>query len=178
MTSRTTTASLALLFIVGVAVFTFASAQQPARPSNDALTSELRNLRDTLDADLVLQMQIQLAAHRASTAQARVTSLAGELTSVRSETARVAIDLARSQAAVQRFEAMVPPGTAITQASPIWEQYAEVRAELETARQLQAQLQVRDSQITPVLTAEQARLDGWNRRLDELERTLVAHTGR
>ena len=173
MTSRTITASIAVLFVGGLAVFSFASAQQPARQPGEPVLQELRMLRQTLEGDLLLQMQIELAAQRANAAQMRVSSLAIELGSVRSQLAEVAGELTRVDATVKRMEALVPPGTTINQTMPIGEQYYLTKAQLETEQQRQAQLQARESQIVAVIAAEQARLDAANRRLDDLERAVT-----
>lgn len=172
MTSRTLTASAAVLFVAGVGVFGSRAAGQPAR--QDPVLQELRMLRQTIDGDLVFQMQIQLAGQRANASQMRVSALAIELANARSEIGQVAAEIARTEAAVKRMEAVVPPGTTINLTMPIGEQYYLMKAQVETEQQRQGQLQLRETQIVALISAEQARLDAANRRLDELERALTS----
>jgi len=121
----------------------------------------------------VFQMQIQLTGQRANAAQVRASLLSLELSGVRSELTRVGMEVARSQAALQRVQSMVPPGTVIDQMSPLYEQSAQAKAQLDTGRQLQGQLQTRETELVTALAAEQARLDGLTRRLDDLEKVLA-----
>ncbi len=173
MTSRTITASVAIVFVVGLAVFSFAAAQPPRQGGGDPVIQELRMLRQTLEGDLVFQMQIELAAQRANAAQMRVSAYAVELATVRSQLAEVVGQVTQAAEAVKRMEALVPPGTTINTTMPIGEQYYVMKDQLKAGQQRQAQLQARESQLVAAMAAEQARLDAANRRLDDLERTLT-----
>jgi chromosome segregation ATPase len=169
-------AGVAVLACVGLS----AQAQQSAAPAGMAeLLTEVRALRADLNQAAGASMRMQLLVARLSLQEQRVNTVGHQLTDVTAKLDAAVRARTEVEARIKNFENAVAARTA--PADQLRDMENNIASEKGNLRPLQAreqQLRSQAGEVENLLTAEQNRWSEFNGRLDDLERSLPAATGR
>ena len=161
----------------GIPVFlaAVAAAPLPAQSGSDsatlqALLSEVRQLRRTVERDMVIGPRIQLLLQRAQFQEQKVLHVSQQLDDVRKQ---IAQETARQAAANERL-AKIEQDIESESDAARRSQLEDMRAGLKmvVGNGPDQQLRARETELSSSLDNEQAALNDLNEKLDALERQL------
>jgi len=157
---------------LGVLAAWAAVAQSPADATLQALLTEVRQLRLTVEKSVSLGPRIQLLLQRAQLQDQKVARISQQLDEVRRQIADETKRQTNAAEAQAKFEqALVSESDA--------ERRKQMEHELEDLKVIAArgpdpQLRTREGELASLLQTEQAALDELNGKLDAVERQLEA----
>ena len=140
--------------------------------SNQALLTEVRQLRLTLERAMSLWPQSQLVLQRVGLQQQHVESISRQLEQVRDQVTRGGMEVSQNAVTVTRMESALNQEQNENRRRDIEVEIKRLKAQGEEFSMRNQQLQAREAQLAGQFQAEQARLTELNDRLDGLERML------
>lgn len=170
---------LVAIVLVAVGVLSAQVQQTVATPGIGDLLAEVRALRADLNQAAGSSMRMQLLVARLSLQEQRVNTVGRQLTDVTAQLDAAIGARADRENRLNGFEAALAAHTIPSdQVKDIEAEVAADRANLAPFRAREQQLRNQAAEVTSLLTAEQNRWSDFNGRLDDLERSLPAATGR
>jgi chromosome segregation ATPase len=172
MRFKRTASVVACVAVIGLAVLSIGSVQQPPRQSSDPLLQEVQQLRATLDYYFRVSTQIGFTTQRANAVQMRISSLGWELADIRTQLARCSVEMAPYEDFVKVEDAKQPSGR-MTEYY-ITPQYSDAKRQIGAHLELEQQLRTRESRLAGALANEQAKWNELSQRLDALQASIGA----
>lgn len=162
-------------FVLLVVFFVFAKGSAQTPPSADvnmALVRELHDLRIAIEKLASANTRVQLLSSRASQQEQRVTSLMNQLITLNGKLEEASAQTAFTTSSLERIQdALRMAGTGDPIA--LRDQQKALTSELERNRFMQASLQGQVDAVRQQIAFEQSSLSDFQRKLDELDRSIT-----
>ena len=157
------------LVVLAVAAASGVSGQAAPPPSQDAVVAEVRALRVDLNQRLDASIRAQLLVARLSLQEQRINSVVKQLEDVATKMREGAAARGQAEAGLKMmgFDKMTD-----AQKKEMETVMGPLLGMKETMDKADAELQLRHSELSQMLMQEQARWNGFNQLLDDLERAL------
>jgi len=154
---------------------------QSSKQSNDgqtlqALLTEVRQLRLTLQKSNLIAYRSQITVERIRAARERVDFLSGKVEQIRNEIAEMDLQLPQAAERIKQLEAMAAEDALSADKRKIDLEITDFKSHLENSKKRQSQLHDRETQLTQELTTEKGQLDELLSRIELLDRELESET--
>jgi len=151
---------------------------QSNKQSNDgqtlqALLTEVRQLRLTLQKSNLIAYRSQVTVERIRAARERVDLLTGKLEQIRNEIAEMVLQFTRAAEHIKQLEVMAADRSlAEDRRKQVEWEITDLKGQLDNSKKRQSQLRDRETQFSQELTTEKAQLDELLSRIEMLDREL------
>jgi predicted nucleic acid-binding Zn-ribbon protein len=159
--------AICVLLLIGVN----ASGQQP--DVLQALLTEVRLLRSSIERVAHTNATLQLAGLRASMQEERIWRISREVEALRTQLTSAARDVQAAATRLKQLEREIESESDPGRRRSLEGELPALRTRLEGLQQIEQQLRQREAAMTQSLTTEEGRWQTTNDRLDDLERRLA-----
>jgi chromosome segregation ATPase len=159
------------IFVVfGMATATFAQTASSDSQTLQALLTEVRQLRQDLQASLTRMQNAQILLSRLQIQEVAVTRASQHLDEARSKLAEVEVAVKSEQAEIKHIEDEAP--NAGERAAQVEEELKRARSDLEVSTNLEQQRQAIEIEAEQQLRTAQDKLNSLENQLDELVKDI------
>jgi chromosome segregation ATPase len=150
----------------------FAQTSSTESQTLQALLAEVRQLRQDLQTTTATAQRVQILLFRLQVQEAAVARMERRLDDAHSNLAQTQFELKRLTTEIKIREDMQTNTQNPAERKDLEELIPKVKAELESLRSSEQQLQARESEVEQDLRAEQAKLSVLQSQLDKLDKSL------
>jgi peptidoglycan hydrolase CwlO-like protein len=168
------------IVIAAILVLAFAiasartSAQAPANNDvNAALIRELHDLRIAIEKLASASSRVQMLSARVTQEEQRISNLTSQLIPLNNKLAESVAETTMKNATVEHLKDRIRVEPDPKQRASLEEQQADLTADLNRSRFMQSSVQAQVDGLHQQIVVEQSNLSDLQRRLDELDRSMV-----
>jgi chromosome segregation ATPase len=164
--------------VFALIITTTAAAQTPSPDSQalQALVTEIRQLRQDMQATTIATQRVQIVLYRLQTQTALVTRASSRLDELRSALGALQSDMKSSSARVLQMENAIKSVQDNRERKQMEDALAEMKSAVERRAADEQRLQSREIDAETQLRAEQAKLADLQDQLDRLDKLLDSFT--
>jgi len=152
--------------------FVFAPLAASQNATLDALLNEVRQLRLAIENSNSIVPRLQLLMQRVQIQDAKVTRISRELQDVRNRLADHMTQTTRIRSGIQELEGRVSSAATPAEKKEPEVQLRQLKLEAETFAATEQQIRQRENELTSQFRLEESTLEGYQSKLDALEKSL------